>query len=100
MARVGLVTAGSLVPIAPPQGDVGAGQPALRAPSVDAAVLQAARLVIAGDHTAAAGIVDEALVGAAPGNGGWLLPIEPLLHVTAHPDIWARALAHLRNRAA
>jgi len=33
-------------------------------------------------------------------RGSWLLPIEPLLHVTARPDIWARALAHLRNRAA
>ena len=38
--------------------------------------------------------------GAAAGNAGWLLPIEPLLHVTARPDIWARVLAHLRNRAA
>ena len=28
-----------------------------------------------------------------------ILPVEPLLHVSAHPDIWARALAHLRNRA-
>ena len=48
----------------------------------------------------AARIVDEALAGAAPGNAGWLLPIEPLLHVTARPDVWARPLAHLRNRAA
>ena len=48
----------------------------------------------------AARIVDEALAGATAGNAGWLLPIEPLLQVTAHPDIWARALARLRNRAA
>ena len=51
-------------------------------------------------HSRAAHLVGEALATAAAGNAGWLLPLEPLLHVTAHPDIWARALALLRNRAA
>ena len=95
MARVGLVAAGSLDPIAPPPIDSDTGQPGRPTPSVDAAVFQAAQLVVAGAHTEAARILDEALAGAAAGNAGWLLPIEPLLHVTAHPDIWARALAHL-----
>jgi hypothetical protein len=45
-------------------------------------------------------MLEEALSSAAPGNALWLLPVEPLLHVTAHPDIWARALGHVRNRAA
>jgi DNA-binding winged helix-turn-helix (wHTH) protein len=66
---------------------------------VDAAIFQAAQLVAAGDHAGAARIVDEALAGAPAGNAGWLLPIEPLLNVAARPDTWARALAHLRNRA-
>jgi DNA-binding winged helix-turn-helix (wHTH) protein len=100
MARVGLVAAGSLDPIAPAQAAIGAGEPALRASSVDAAMWQAARLVVAGAHTEAARIAGEALAAAPAGNAAWLLPIEPLLHVAAHPDIWARALARLRNRAA
>jgi DNA-binding winged helix-turn-helix (wHTH) protein len=74
----------------PPQG---------HPPSVDAAVLQAAPLALAGAHTDAARIVGDALAGAVAGNAGWILPVEPLLNVTAHPDIWARALASLRNRA-
>ncbi|HEY3042985.1 MAG TPA: winged helix-turn-helix domain-containing protein [Vicinamibacterales bacterium] len=68
--------------------------------AVDAALLQAAQLAVAGAHAEAARIVGDALAGAAPGSAGWLLPLEPLLHVSAHPDIWAPALAHLRNRAA
>ena len=31
------------------------------------------------------------LVAAPAGNAGWLLPIEPLLHVSAQPDVWAPA---------
>ena len=99
MARVGLVAAGARsdrVTACRPRHRA-AGR---RAPSVDAALVQAAQLVLAGAHTEAARIVDDALARAAPGNAGWLLPVEPLLHVTAHPDVWARALAHLRNRAA
>ena len=60
---------------------------------------QAAQLVASGAHAEAARIVDEALAAAPAGNAGWLLPIEPLLNVAARPDTWARALAHLRNRA-
>jgi DNA-binding winged helix-turn-helix (wHTH) protein len=100
MARVGLVAAGSHDLIAPAPVDSGPGQPGGRTSSVDAALGQAAQLVVAGAHSEAARILDDALAVAAPGNAGWLLPIEPLLHVTARPDMWARALAHLRNRAA
>ena len=102
MARVGLVAAGSLDQgsMQPPTADPRTkdfGSPAL---SVEVALFRAAQLVVAGAHADAARIVDEALAGAAPGNTGWLLPIEPLLQVALHPDIWVRALAHLRNRAA
>ena len=99
MARAGLVAAGAPDPIAQAASGTASRQPGGHAPSIDAAVFQAAQLVAAGAHAAAAGLVAEALAGAAPGNAGWLLPIEPLLHVTARPEIWARALAHLRNRA-
>ena len=92
MARVGLAAAGSRDAMAGPSG---AGPL-----SIEAAVVRAAQLTIAGAHDDAGCAVDEALAGTAPGNAGWLVPIEPLLHVDAHPDSWARPLARLRNRAA
>ena len=46
-------------------------------------------LVLAGRHSEAATFVEQALAAAPAGNAGWLLPIEPLLHVSAHPGIWA-----------
>jgi DNA-binding winged helix-turn-helix (wHTH) protein len=69
-------------------------------PSVDAAIGRAMGLVFAGRHNEAATFVEQALAAAPPGNAGWLLPIEPLLHVSAHAGIWAPVLARLRSRAA
>lgn len=100
MARVGLAASGSPVSIAHPAVSAGAEPGDHRLPAADAAVSRAAQLVVDGAHTDAARILDEALASAPPGNAAWLLPIEPLLHVSAHPDLWARALARLRNRAA
>jgi DNA-binding winged helix-turn-helix (wHTH) protein/Tfp pilus assembly protein PilF len=52
-------------------------------------------------HTAfAVQVLDGALASAAPGNAGWLVPVEPLLNVSATPDVWAPVLARLRTRAA
>jgi DNA-binding winged helix-turn-helix (wHTH) protein len=70
------------------------------APSVDAAFVTAAVLGHAGRHGDAARTVDQALAAAPPGNAGWLLSLEPLLHVTTHSDVWAPVLARLRSRAA
>ena len=113
LARVGVSAAGGADP-APPRlrsiehaatdgaaarrafGAEVAAPPAL---SVDSALVRAAQLVVAGAHADAARLVDDALAQAPDGNAGWLLPIEPLLHVSTHPDLWARALARLRNRA-
>lgn len=67
--------------------------------SIDAAVVRAAILGLAGRHADAAQLVDEALIGAPPGNAGWLLGVEPLLHVSAHPEAWGAAVARLRTRA-
>lgn len=96
MARVGLMAcrADAIAPLR------AAASPVVHTPSVDTALVQAVQLVLAGAHTEAAQTLEEALASAAPGNAGWLLPVEPLLHATAHPDVWARALARLRNRAA
>jgi tetratricopeptide (TPR) repeat protein len=68
--------------------------------SVDEAICGAAQLVRRGAHGDAARLIDDALAAAPSGNAGWLVPIEPLLHVSAAPDLWAPALARLRTRAA
>jgi hypothetical protein len=58
----------------------------------------AARQVRRGSPTEASALIDRALSAAPPSNAGWLLPLEPLLHVTSAPDAWATALARLRER--
>jgi DNA-binding winged helix-turn-helix (wHTH) protein len=68
--------------------------------SVDAAVGRAVGLVLAGKPIEAATVVEQALTAAPAGNAGWLLPVEPLLHVSAQSAIWAPVLARLRTRAA
>jgi DNA-binding winged helix-turn-helix (wHTH) protein/Tfp pilus assembly protein PilF len=68
--------------------------------SVDAAICRAAAKVLCGDHDTGARLVEDALAAAPAGNAGWLLPVEPLLHVTAHADAWAPALERLRARSA
>jgi DNA-binding winged helix-turn-helix (wHTH) protein len=60
----------------------------------------AIRLAVDGDHTEAARSIGDALAVADEGNAFWLLPVEPLLRVTARPDLWAEPLARLRSRAA
>ena len=66
----------------------------------DAAIARAVYLTLSGAHTEAAALVGDALSHADRENAAWLLPVEPLLHVSAHPDVWARTLVLLRNRAA
>ncbi len=69
--------------------------------TVDAAMARAARSVLAGSHSEAAGLVDAAIGRSADGSSaGWILPVEPLLDVRRHPAAWAAPLARLRTRAA
>ena len=89
MARVGLAAVSS-VPAPPAHAGI---------VSIDQAMAMAAQRVCAGQHSEAARAIETALDEAAAGSAGWLLPIEPLVHVSAHPHVWARALAQLRNRA-
>ena len=67
--------------------------------NVDGAVVTSAALALRGRHDEAARLCAEALAQAEPGPAGWLLPIEPLLQPLAHPDLWGRTLAILRDRA-
>jgi hypothetical protein len=69
-------------------------------PVIDLAIAHALPRALTGDHAAAARLVHDALRDAPPGSSGWSLPVEPLLHVAAHRDIWSDALTRLRERAA
>ena len=70
-----------------------------RANGVDGAVVRGAALALQGRHEEAARLCADALARAEPGPAGWLLPVEPLLQPLAHPDMWGRTLAILRDRA-
>jgi hypothetical protein len=62
--------------------------------------VNAVLLTLQGLHDEAARLCGDALARANPGSAGWLLPVDPLLHVTAHHEAWAQTLAILRERAA
>jgi DNA-binding winged helix-turn-helix (wHTH) protein/tetratricopeptide (TPR) repeat protein len=53
----------------------------------------------AGDVAGAVQLVADALRTAPPGNAGWLIPVEPLLHVWDDPDAWSPVLTLLHARA-
>ncbi len=69
------------------------------ADSPELAIVMAVRCVAEQQHHEAASVCATALANAAPGSAGWILPVEPLLHVAARADDWAPALAALRARA-
>jgi len=67
--------------------------------SFDAVMVKTVILALGEKHEAAARLCVDTLGREQPGSAGWLLPVEPVLNVTARRDIWADALALLRNRA-
>ena len=67
---------------------------------IDVATAMAVASALDGRHADAAQLCGNALVGAASGSAGWMLPVEPLLYATLHHDAWSHALAILRHRAA
>lgn len=91
MAHAGLAIANGEPPCA--GCDAGAPEP------VDRAVARAARMAHQGNIADAAHTASAALAAAPPGNGGWLIPIEPLLGVRQGLDAWSPALAVLHLRA-
>jgi DNA-binding winged helix-turn-helix (wHTH) protein len=99
LARVGLDAACSADANAEPPWTP-LENPVSRAGHFEAAMIRAAQRVLSGAHVEAAQTIEEGLAGATPGSAGWQLPVEPLLQVRARPDVWARALALVRNRAA
>jgi tetratricopeptide (TPR) repeat protein len=95
LAQVGLAAAGAQSTFT----DQAAAEARKSAASIDASLSAAAWLALAGSHAEAAATMNDALAAAASGNAAWLLPIEPLLSVAAHPDAWKSVLARLRSRA-
>ncbi len=101
LARLGLArTHGSAALIAAATAAANPGDDRPPIPAIDGAIVRAAFLTLTDRPDDAAAVVAQALDAAPPGQAGWLLPIEPLLHVQAHRDRWADALARLRARAA
>jgi DNA-binding winged helix-turn-helix (wHTH) protein len=68
--------------------------------AVDKAIVKAAALALQGRHRDAAHLCGDALSRADRGPAGWLLPVDPLIHATAHRGAWSHTLAILRHRAA
>ena len=100
MARIGFAVANGAPPALPTlrTPKPGDGRSACSV-SVETALVHAGHLVTAGAHADAAHVVHEALLHAPDSGAGWHLAVEPLLHVSAHAGVWARALARLRDRA-
>ncbi len=69
------------------------------ATTVEAAVVKAAVLALQGRHHEAARVYGDALIQAAPGSAGWMVPVDPLLNTAAHREEWAQSLEVLRARA-
>ena len=60
----------------------------------------AALLVVEQDPGRAAQLLDSTLEQLPAGSACWTVPVEPLLRVSAHPEVWRPVLARLRSRAA
>jgi DNA-binding winged helix-turn-helix (wHTH) protein/tetratricopeptide (TPR) repeat protein len=62
-------------------------------------IARAIRLADAGDVPGAAQLLQTALAAAPPGRTGWIIPVDPLLRVWEHPEVWKPVLALLHERA-
>jgi tetratricopeptide (TPR) repeat protein len=66
---------------------------------LDAELARAVGLSREGRHRDAAHAYRDAVMQSPIPCAGWLLPVEPLIDPASHPDIWADALAIVRQRA-
>lgn len=98
LAAIGLVLSASPPPGADALAAVASRDPSGLRSGVDIAIARALALTCAGRSHEAAAVVDAALASAPPGNGGWILPVEPFL-APGGPE-WQAVLARLRQRAA
>ena len=80
------------------------GLPIPAAPSAsphaaEAAIAHAIVMARQGRHSAAAETFGSALHASPPSHAGWILPVEPILNVSARPDLWSAALTLVQQRA-
>jgi DNA-binding winged helix-turn-helix (wHTH) protein len=68
--------------------------------SMDRVLAQAIVRAWNGAPDVAATMILDALTNQPLGAAGWILPVEPMLDVSALPTVWASVLALLRSRAA
>jgi tetratricopeptide (TPR) repeat protein len=66
---------------------------------MEIAIVGAVCATLLGSPAEGAAIIEAALADAEPGAAAWQLPVEPLLHVTSAPHLWAQPLAMIRARA-
>ena len=67
--------------------------------ALDAGIARAIALTRAGRHADAAQVFREAVMSSGIAHAGWILPVEPILHAYARPEIWGDMLATIRDRA-
>ena len=67
--------------------------------SSNAGMARAIALARAGRHADAAQAFRDAVASARTPHAGWLLPVEPILHASARPEVWSDMLAIIRDRA-
>jgi tetratricopeptide (TPR) repeat protein len=65
----------------------------------EANIARAIALARRGRHRDAADVYRETVLSGPAANTGWLLPVEPILRVSARPEIWGDVLAIVRQRA-
>jgi DNA-binding winged helix-turn-helix (wHTH) protein len=65
----------------------------------DAAIAKAIALARGNRHADAAQIYIDTVAAARAANAGWILPVEPVLHVAERPDVWSAVLTMVRQRA-
>jgi hypothetical protein len=41
----------------------------------------------------------DAVLSANAPHAGWILPVEPIIHAAARPDIWSETLTIVQKRA-
>jgi hypothetical protein len=71
-----------------------------RGGAVETAIVEAALHALKGDHPQAAEVAYSALQRAHTGSAGWMVPVEPLLNISVHRDVWGPVTSLLRSRAA
>ena len=66
---------------------------------LDAAIARSIALTRAGRHRDASEVYRDAVLSARAPHAGWILPVEPIIHAAARPDIWSDTLTIVQKRA-